>query len=352
MLDITNYKIKKCAYFSDIHWGKKQNDVGHNQDCLNFIDWFCENVKKDPEINTVAFLGDWFENRNAINVQTFDMAYQGARKLNALGVPVIFVEGNHDLYFRSNRAISSVRSYQEFDNFVMANEPITVDRTLFSPYLFGDEYDEMKKILKTVDIVAGHFEFRNFIITGYNTRMKHGADHTEFTGPKHIFSGHFHKRQAHDHVCYIGSAFPYDFSDANDTERGMMICDHQTFDVDFKDWVDCPKYIKIKYSKIGKNWNPGSNATVRCIVDKALSYSDKQLLREQMIEKFELRGFSFEEQSSDDKDNDDKDLEAIKIKSIDTVVVELLDQIEDTPSIDKKTLIEVYKGLKTDESKT
>ena len=44
---------KQCkgAYFTDIHWGKKANSIQHNEDCMNFIDWFCAQVKSDPSID-------------------------------------------------------------------------------------------------------------------------------------------------------------------------------------------------------------------------------------------------------------------------------------------------------------
>lgn len=73
-------KLKKGAYFTDIHFGKKQNSEVHNQDCLDFIDWFCEQVKKDPEIDYIAFLGDWNENRSALNIATVNYSHRGIKR--------------------------------------------------------------------------------------------------------------------------------------------------------------------------------------------------------------------------------------------------------------------------------
>ena len=56
-------------------------------------------------------------------------------------------------------------------------------------------------------------------MTGYNTKLEHGPSHASFKNVKKIFSGHFHKRQAADNVCYIGNTFPMDFGDLNDNER-------------------------------------------------------------------------------------------------------------------------------------
>ena len=100
-----NKKLKKAACMTDIHFGKKANSEEHNKDCLRFIDWFCDFVKADPEIDHIMFLGDWNENRSALNIATLNFSYQGAKKLNELGLPVFFIIGNHDMYHRYSREI-------------------------------------------------------------------------------------------------------------------------------------------------------------------------------------------------------------------------------------------------------
>src|SRR4051812_14562314 len=190
-------QIKKLAMFTDIHWGKRNNSRIHNQDCLDFVDWFCAKVKADKSVTHIGFLGDWFESRSSINIETMDYSYRGLQKLNALGLPIYFVVGNHDLHKRSNRDIYSVNQFREMTNIVVIDQPTVIDGTLWSPYLFHNEYPDLSEY-NDCAFWAGHFEFRNFMITAYNTVMEHGPEHTHFNGPKHIFSGHFHKRQAKD----------------------------------------------------------------------------------------------------------------------------------------------------------
>ena len=101
-------KLKKGAMCTDIHFGKKMNSEVHNEDCLNYLDWFCENVKNDPSIDHVWFLGDWNEQRAAINGLTLKYSYAGAKKLNELGLPVYFLLGNH--HFSKAIHISAIYS--------------------------------------------------------------------------------------------------------------------------------------------------------------------------------------------------------------------------------------------------
>ena len=43
-----------------------------------------------------------------------------------------------------------------------------------------------------------------------------------FEHQEYVFTGHFHKRQVKDNIIYTGNAFPHNFSDAWDDERGWM----------------------------------------------------------------------------------------------------------------------------------
>ena len=44
MPTMTNNLFKKAACFTDIHWGLKNNAKQHNEDCLDFIDWFIDGL--------------------------------------------------------------------------------------------------------------------------------------------------------------------------------------------------------------------------------------------------------------------------------------------------------------------
>ena len=126
--------------------------------------------------------------------------------------------------------------------------------------------------------------------------MNSGPDPKDYKGPKHVFSGHFHRRQALDQVIYIGNAFPMDFGDAGDTARGMMTYDHEADDVVFIDWDQCPRYVKTTLTELTDNEVVlESNARVKCIVDIPISFQESQQLRAYFSEKYDLREFTMEE---------------------------------------------------------
>jgi DNA repair exonuclease SbcCD nuclease subunit len=346
-------KLSKAACFTDLHWGCKTNSEVHNQDCLNYINWFCNNVKQDPSIDHIFFLGDWFENRSAINISTLSYAYKGATLLNELNLPIYFITGNHDLYHKHSREIYSTIQYAQHRNFKLFNEPTIVDEiadgVLVSPFLFHEEYPTLLKYLN-IPTWWGHFEFKGFQITGYNITMPSGPDPDDFVGPKHIVSGHFHKRQAAKNVVYMGNTFPTNFSDADDFNRGMMVYDHVTDQMVFHDWVDCPKYIKTTLSNIlDNNVVLPPESRVKCVIDIPITFEESAHLRQTVMDKSHLREFTMEESAHITEalvnTQTTANYEDIKLASVDDLVIQMLSDIN-TDHIDNQLLVQIYQEIK------
>jgi DNA repair exonuclease SbcCD nuclease subunit len=354
-----NKELKKGAYFTDIHFGRKANSTIHNQDCLNYIDWFCKKTIEN-ECDYIAFLGDWHENRSALNILTLQMSYDGAKKLNSLGLPIYFVVGNHDLYYRNSRNIHSVIHHSEFNNFTMIDTPTVINdiygTVLFCPYLFHEEYSALKQYL-TVPFWAGHFEFKGFIITGYNVELLEGPDSSNFKGPKHIVSGHFHKRQTKpgSNVVYIGNAFPADFGDAGDRDRGMMVYDHVKDDMKFENWEDCPKYVRTTLSTIIKDEDKQNaifspQARVNCLVDIPLNFEESTNLHQYLMDKHNLRELNLEESPELNSAliETDADINYEELQTVEEIIIFMLQEIK-TDHIDNELLVKLYKNITTKE---
>lgn len=343
-------QLNKAAAFTDIHWGRKNNSELHNQDCLRFVEWFCEQAKEN-DADHVVFLGDWFEHRSAINGLTLDYAYTGASLLRELGLPVYFIVGNHDLFYRDTRDVHSTRFFDSL-GFNVISEPVIVKEcgpkgALFSPFLFENEYPNLFDYQK-VPIWWGHFEFKGFVVTGDTRKMEHGPDPIDFMTPLRIFSGHFHKRQTMRNISYIGNAFPADFADANDTERGMMLYTYEPEDIEYIDWPDCPSYIKTKLSVLAKRPEKilRKDATVNCVVDLEITYQQSIKIREKLMKKFGLRELNLQE-SPDLKDaleNTEILEELDELDTVDARVKLMLGKV-DTQNIKKEKLIDIYEGL-------
>lgn len=341
-------KLKRAALFTDIHFGRKNNSDVHNQDCTNFITWFISQCKK-YEVDHVAFLGDWFEERDSVNSLTGKYAMDCAKMLNDMGIPIYFIVGNHDLYYRDNRNVFASYIYSGLENFVLIDEPLVVQETLvptlYSPFLFEEEYGSLSKYFD-IPIWMGHFEFKGFVLTGETFKKETGPDPDKFSAPEHIFSGHFHKRQSAKNVSYIGNAFPMDFGDINDNKRGMAIFDYESSEAQYIDWEDCPKYMRVTLSDVLADPSILSeNARVKCIADSDITYSENSEIKQRLIEDHDLREFIIEENMTVTVTDGELTEEELETENTSSLVITLLGRVE-SPRIDTDTLIEMYKELR------
>jgi len=343
---------KKIAIFTDIHLGRKNNSDTHLQDCQDYIDWFISNCKKH-KVDMIVFCGDWFEQRDAIGGKTLDKSHKIIKQLvEELQLPFFLIVGNHDLVYRNTRNAFNTAIFEPFPNLFLVDDNVSLKingkRVLFCPYLFEEEYKDQIKEINAHDVVFGHFEFKGFVLTGEFKVLEHGPDPSDFTKPEKIFSGHFHKRQIKNNVHYIGNTFPMDYSDANQTDRGMAIYDIEQDEVLYIDWTEAPCYLRCNLSELLED--PKSilrpKASVTCVVDqKDVSFDDVLKIRKTLMEKFSLRELRMEEMIEDYTISDDIEEEDLQSESTDEIVLNLLDKIT-SENISSKKLKKIYRDLR------
>lgn len=341
--------ISKIAMFTDIHWGNHHNSVQHNIDCATYIEWFIKQVAKN-DVDCIFFLGDWFEHRGAINSLTAHYSINALRRLNSLGIPILMLVGNHDLYHRHNREIHSAETFKELNNVHIIDAPAKLNDMLLLPYLFKDEYPLVAPQVNKSKYVFGHFEFRNFYLTGTNARAEHGYHHKLFDGPTHIFSGHYHKRQATDNVIYIGNPFGTSYADAGDYERGCCMLNVNTAEVSFIDYEAGPTYLKTELSSLlDELVKPKNKARVRCLLDVEVTYSEAQAIKQEFMELYDLRELILEENVKEQQaalEESIAELEELDLSSLDETVMKLIETgVQATSTINPTTLVSIYKLL-------
>lgn len=335
-------------FLTDIHFGRKNNSAQHNTDCVDFIKWMIVQYKTGVlgKIDYIGFLGDWYEHRNAVNIDTLNFSYEGIKLLDDLGLPVYFCVGNHDLYHRHDRSVHSLVYHGELPNIHLIDKPTVIDslegKVMFSPYLFPHEYETLGQY-SDCQLWAGHFEFEGFILTGSYTKSEHGMDSKKYTKPT-ILSGHFHKRQQQKNICYVGNVFPMDFSDANDFERGCAVYDHPSNSIEFYNWAECPKYIKTSVSELKKGVVIPPNSRVICEADIAITYEDQMLLKQQLTEKFKVRGVELQDPdiAAIVNASEDSQVELATHMSVDDLITDMLKSISED-GIDSNELVRWYK---------
>lgn len=336
--------FKKAALFTDIHFGKRNNERQHNEDCEAFVEWFIDQAKIN-NVDTIIFLGDYFDNRNSIHLSTLNYGLSSIEKLNNAGIPVYFILGNHDLYYKEKRELSSVAIGRNFPNIHIIDEITYKDNVTFCPWLVKDEWKSIEHYASKSSYVFGHFELPHFMMNAMVEMSDHGglkAEHlqgVEFMS----FSGHFHKRQVRDKICYLGNPFPHNFSDVWDEDRGMAILEWGKFP-EFKKFPKAPSYKSLNLSELLESPDQYINSSTYAKItnDLDMSYEEIQLIKDIYSAHYEPRRMDI---SSPTRESDDTDYSSdTEFQSIDQIVIDGLTNI-DSISIDKNLLIEIFRGL-------
>ena len=283
--------FKKVACFTDLHVGLKGNSQTHLQDCEEFIDWFIAEAQ-DAGCETCIFLGDWHHNRNSINLITLDTSIRCLEKLGAAFEQFFWFPGNHDLFYKDKRDIHSSAFGRHIPGVTVVDSINTIKDVTLVPWLVGDEWKNISKIKSKY--MFGHFELPLFMVNAMVQMPDHGelqSDH--FTHQDYVFSGHFHKRQNKGKIWYIGNAFPHNYSDTWDDDRGMMILEWGGVP-EFKIWADAPKFRTLKLSKLidEKDSLMKSKMYLRVNLDIDVTYEEANFLKETFIKEHDIREIS------------------------------------------------------------
>ena len=284
--------FKKAAVFTDIHFGLKGNSRIHNEDCEEFIDWYIEQAQA-AGCETGIFCGDWHHNRNSLNLTTMDATIRSMEKLGAAFEQFFFFDGNHDLYYKDKRDVNSTAFAKHIPGITFIDEITTVEDVTIVPWLVGDEWKKFKLQSK---YVFGHFELPSFYMNAMVQMPDHGELRAEdFKNQSYVFSGHFHKRQQQGVVHYLGNAFPHNYADAWDDDRGMMILDREKDKApEYIDWPQCPKYRTIKLSRLIDEADTfiKPNMYLRVNLDLPISYEEASFIKETFINQYTIKEIS------------------------------------------------------------
>jgi DNA repair exonuclease SbcCD nuclease subunit len=334
--------FKKVACFTDIHFGLKSNSSTHLRDCEEFVDWFIANAKEQG-CETCIFLGDWSHNRNSLNLFTLDSSLRCLEKLGAAFEQFFWFPGNHDLFYKDKRDIHSSAFGRHIPGVTVVDSITTLDDVTLVPWLVGDEWRTMEKIKSRY--VFGHLELPLFFMNAMVQMPDHGELKAEaFKGPEYVFSGHFHKRQNKGNIWYIGNAFPHNFADTWDDERGMMILEWGG-EPEFINWDNCPKYRTVKLSTLLNDTEKimKSKMHLKVNLDLPITFEEANLIKEEFTRDYDIREISLIQDKTNIDGTIDDNPDA-KFESVDQIVTEQLVNIE-SEQFTAKVLLEIYNNL-------
>lgn len=264
--------MNQIAFCADLHFGKKNNNDRHNQLLCQFVNNMIADLNQKG-IDELVIAGDYFDNRQQINVKTLHYALDAAQMLrDEYNGRVWLVVGNHDIYHRDRLDVASTEALEPYMNVVDEEDIIELKDHMVQlvPWICDQQHwDNVVNQSKEADYCFGHFEFSNFRMNA-NYIMEHGQSHRELHHLKRVLTGHFHGRQFKDNVVYIGSPFQFDMNDSDDFERGYGIIDLDSNEIEFynSNLTDIRTINYRDLLSLDESENDYSSSSIRVVFDQ------------------------------------------------------------------------------------
>ena len=161
-----NQIVGKTLVFTDQHFGVKGNSQLRQRIGALVIKNILDAIKQH-QVKNIIFCGDYFHQRNALTVDTLNIAYRCLQKLSEL-CKTYMILGNHDLFNKNSTDINSINIFRNNPNIIVVDKPMDLQinskKALLVPWL-GDVSNYNKA---EYDFMFGHFEISSkFLIANY-----------------------------------------------------------------------------------------------------------------------------------------------------------------------------------------
>jgi len=224
----------------------------------------------------------------------------------------------------------------------VVHEPTTIGDVTLCPWLVGDEWRAVGK--KGGKYIFGHFELPSFFMNAMVQMPDHGEIQLDsFKNYELGFSGHFHKRQQQRNMIYIGNAFPHNYADNWDDDRGMMILEWGG-QPEYHTWPMQPTFRTVKLSQLIDDADKIilPNQHLRVSLDIDITYEEASFIKEDFMNKYSIRELTLIPEKKEIEINTNMDIQSFE--SVDQIVSNQLVSIE-SDTFDTKILLSIYNSL-------
>jgi DNA repair exonuclease SbcCD nuclease subunit len=229
-------------------------------------------------IKNVIFLGDFFYNRNSVNIQSLYIVYNYLKKICEY-TKVYMILGNHDMFLKNSKKYHSVKPFNEIKNLFVISETETINinggRLTLCPW--GTDI----KGVNECDCLLGHFNMNGSELCGsiYNNGV-YGMNDLTKIAPL-VFSGHFHIRKEYNtkdgKVITVGNPLQQTWGDYNN-KKGFYILTPHNNNYKFIENTLTPIYHKFLWSEvktgIDKYIKDIKNNYIKLVIDEEYKFQD------------------------------------------------------------------------------
>jgi DNA repair exonuclease SbcCD nuclease subunit len=226
----------KVAVITDTHYGARKGSKYLHDFFKKFYDDIFFPTLERENIKTVIHMGDAFDNRRSIDLQSLEWAKQVVfNRIAEMGITLHMIVGNHDTYFKNTNSVNSVGLLlKEYGNIKIYSEveEVKLDKlkVLFVPWINQENEETTFKSIQNTSCTCamGHLELNGFRAHRGHV-MEDGMESELFEKFELVFSGHYHTRSNNGKIYYLGNPYEMYWNDVNDT-RGFHIFDTETLE--------------------------------------------------------------------------------------------------------------------------
>ena len=246
----------KVALISDLHFGVKQSDSTFQKSQLSFFEKQLVEELKLRSIDTIFVLGDVFDTRQSVNVQTSNVVLHLFKDIFE-DFNVHMIVGNHDLYYKNTTSVNSLKQLDLLPNVAVYETPQKMEfgghSVTFLPWI--TDYKSFTGTEKS-EYCFAHLDVAGFMMDKINMcsegiSIKQLADNYE-----HVYTGHFHTRSKKKigdcDITYIGSPYQLTRIDMGQ-DRGCTILDLDTNTTELIVNTESIRYVKLTYPDVPEN---------------------------------------------------------------------------------------------------
>ncbi len=318
--------MAKVLLFADAHIHTHKNSLRRLQHCLDALKWVFQTAV-DRGIKDVIFLGDLFQDREKIQVLTYQRTYEIINKYAGGDSPKInlsLLVGNHDMWYADKTDISSVYPFGSITSVDIIHKCCT--RTIggldidFLPFTLNpiEAIQDFKATptAKPSPVLCGHIALDGAKLNSFyqadvsveydGDMVKVGSD--KFQSWQRVFLGHYHGEQRIGQVEYVGSTLELNYAEAFQ-EKHIIVLDTETLETEYIKNTFSPRHLIIKEDDLHKY--DLNNAFLR-LIPSDISAADLMDMQKQLMEDNSILTFEFSSKPGKDDEDTKKHIEDIK----------------------------------------
>lgn len=245
----------KIAIVSDLHFGVKKSDPVFQKSQLKFFENQLVEELKLRDIDTVFVLGDIFDTRQSVNVNTTNVVLNLFQNTFA-DFNVHMIVGNHDLYYTDKTDVNSLKMLNLLTNVTVYESQTILDFAGHSVTMLPwiTDYENVK--LTKNEYCFAHLDIAGFMMDKHNMCNSGLSAKKLVECYNYVFTGHFHTRSKKKigkcSIEYVGSPYQLTRIDAGQ-DRGCTVLDLDTGKTELIVNTQSIKYVKLKYPNLPKN---------------------------------------------------------------------------------------------------